>query len=118
MIATLTNNYNRRIGVRLKKTLPITLDTSYTERESARTLNISKTGMRIVVRGALCKDEPVTIRLNLGNNQDRSLKIDGRVVWQEKLGAMNTHIVGLTFAEARNARYQICRWIDNELSAA
>ena len=84
---TKLNHYNRRIAPRLAEVIPLVLHTDRNMVESGRAINISSSGMRLVVQGGLAENEEVTLYFHLRGESSEVLQVGGRAVWQEKLGS-------------------------------
>ena len=115
---TTLNHYNRRTATRLAEVIPLVLNTSRDTVESGRAINISSSGMRLVVHGALAKDEEVTLYFHLQGESSEVLKVGGRTVWQERLGSFDTHVVGVAFHDEKSPRRRISHWIKRRGNAA
>lgn len=115
---TTLNHYNRRTAPRLTEVIPLVLNTSRNTVESGRAINISSSGMRLVVHGALAHDEEVTLYFHLRGESSEVLEVCGRAVWQEKLGSFGTHVVGLAFHDDKEPRGRISRWMKHRGTAA
>ncbi|HIB66675.1 MAG TPA: PilZ domain-containing protein [Phycisphaerales bacterium] len=115
---TKLNHYNRRIAPRLAEVIPLVLHTDRNMVESGRAINISSSGMRLVVQGGLAENEEVTLYFHLRGESSEVLQVGGRAVWQEKLGSFGTHVVGLAFHEEKEPRGRISRWLKRQGSAA
>jgi len=83
----------------------------------SRALNISSTGMRVVVDHAIGRG--VKLSLTLCLDEDNLIELSGETVWQESLGSLGTHVVGVSFSRSDvKPRSQIEHWLRSKGVAA
>ena len=93
-LTPLVNGFNRRENHRVRAHISVALVAGGRKKRS-RTLNLSCTGARLWVDSALPDNERVQLTLDLPNRCQ--VEARGRTVWQQSLGAMGSHIVGVRF---------------------
>lgn len=112
------NNYsNRRAAPRFKKEFLVGLEDSRQNFCHSRSLNVSASGLRLVVNQAVGEGVPLHVTLCLDENN--LVEFDGVTVWQEKLGTMGTHVVGLAFKAGQpEPTRRLVSWLRNNGAAA
>jgi hypothetical protein len=112
-----TNYSNRRTATRFKKEFLVGLQDSNENFCQSRTLNVSASGLRLVVNQAV--GEGVPLHLTLCLDEDNLVELEGVTVWQERLGNMGTHIVGLAFKSGQpEPTRKLVRWLSHNGAAA
>lgn len=92
----LINPFNRRVAPRYSNVFPIGIELNAGQSFcQSRSINISSTGLRLVVDQPLGEGRRVNMTLCL--DEDYVVEIEGHTVWQECLGSMGTHVVGVEF---------------------
>lgn len=91
------NPLNRRVAPRLNSVFPVGVEMGGGRFCQSRAINLSSSGLKLVLDQSLGRGVPVALTLCLDENN--LVEIKGTTVWQERLGSMGTHIVGLHFDE-------------------
>jgi c-di-GMP-binding flagellar brake protein YcgR len=111
------NPMDRRVAPRYTSVFPVGMEFGRDIFCQSRALNISTTGMRVVVDQAIGKG--VSISLTLCLDEDNLVELSGQTVWQESLGSLGTHVVGVAFNRTETRpRRQIKRWLREKGVAA
>lgn len=106
---------NRRIAPRLKKTVAVGVR-HHQESFRSHTINISATGVRLVLDSPLT--EPQELELHLQLREDASVSLKGRTVWQHPIGSMGVHVVGVEFSPDQDEASRLYDWLGREFKAA
>lgn len=93
---------NRRVAPRMNKPFLIGVQLSSRHFCQSRALNISSTGLRMVVPQPV--GEGTRLRLTLCLDENHVVEIEGQAVWQESLGSLDTHVVGFEFQSGHGDR--------------
>ena len=86
---------NRRIAQRLRKAISVKVQVETGETFETHTVNISKTGLRLVSNRPITMGQDLELDLELESGIKVSFK--GRTVWQSPVGTMGVQVVGLAF---------------------
>lgn len=115
---TLINPDNRRVAPRYSNVFPIGVEHNGGKAFcQSRSINISCTGLRMVTDQPLCKGSNITLTLCL--DEDVVVEVQGQTVWQECLGSMGTHVVGVEFRPFQGeAEDKINHWLRSRGQAA
>ena len=92
--STVGNGYNRRATFRTVAQLDADVyleDLTF----QGKTLNISSSGLRMVVKGRVLKGERVEMRIS--SSAALKGRVGARVVWASELGPTGFHVVGMAF---------------------
>ena len=112
-----TNYSNRRIAPRFKKEFMVGLEDANANFCQSRTLNVSASGLRLVVNQSL--GEGVPLHLTLCLDEDNLVELEGVTVWQQSLGTLGTHVVGLAFKPGQSGPTdKLVRWLSRHGTAA
>lgn len=112
-----TNFANRRTAPRFKKEFLVGLQDHQQNFCHSRSLNISASGLRLVVNQPLA--EGTSLHLTLCLDEDNLVEMEGTTVWQERLGSMGTHIVGLAFKPGQpEPTKKLVNWLSRYGNAA
>lgn len=110
------NPYNRRIAPRYSNVFPIGVELGQQFCQS-RSINISSTGLRMVVDHPLGEGRRLNLTLCL--DEDYVVEIEGHTVWQQCLGSLGTHVVGVEFRPFQaEAEEMIGCWLRSRGQAA
>lgn len=110
-----TNFANRRSAPRYRKEILVGLQDRENNFCQSRSLNVSASGLRLVVNQPLGTGTPLYLTLCL--DEEHLVELEGVTVWQEKLGSMGTHVVGLAFTSGQSGPTgKLARWL-NETAA-
>lgn len=105
---------NRRIAPRYTNVFPIGVRERGT---GGRSINISSTGLRMVCDQPLPEGGRVHLTLSLEDGYQ--VEVQGHAVWQQCLGNLGTHVVGVEFApDQQQAQDDISRWLRSRGQAA
>jgi len=111
--------FNRRVAPRYSNNFPIGIELNGSTGEfcQSRSLNISNTGLRMVVDQALGEGRRLSLTLCL--DDDFLVEVEGHTVWQECLGTMGTHVIGVEFRPNQiEAEDRIDCWLRSRGQAA
>ena len=112
-----TNFANRRTAPRFKKELLVGLQDNQQNFCHSRSLNISASGLRLVVNQSLGEGTPLHLTVCL--DEDNLVELQGTTVWQERLGSMGTHVVGLAFEpDQPESTKKLVDWLSSHGNAA
>ena len=114
---TTLNPLNRRVAPRLRSVFPVGMETRGGLFSQSRAINVSMSGLKVVVDQALGLG--VSLDLTLCLDEDNLVELKATTVWQERLGTLGTHIVGLHFDEEQvRSRKDLQSWLrDREVAA-
>ena len=111
------NPWERRIAPRYRRELVVGMEFSSSHFCQSHSINISATGLRLVVDQPLGCKRPVHLTLCL--DEENVIEIDAKTVWQERLGSLGTHIVGVAFDQQDEApQRRIRSWLKAQGYAA
>lgn len=111
------NPLDRRVAPRLTSVFPVGMEFAGHRFCQSRAINVSTTGLKIVVDQSLGQGVPVNLTLCL--DEENLVELKGTTVWQERLGTMGTHIVGLHFTEGQApSRKNLRAWLRKKGVAA
>ena len=112
------DNYsNRRTAPRYRKQFLVGLQDDKDNFCESRTLNVSASGLRLVVNQSV--GEGVPLHLTLCLDENNLVELEGVTVWQESLGNMGTHVVGLAFKSGQPGQTdKLVRWLSENGAAA
>ena len=112
-----TNYSNRRTAPRFQKQFLVGLEDGKRNFCQSRTLNVSASGLRLVVNQSVGKGVPLHLTLCL--DEENLVELEGVTVWQERLGNMGTHVVGLAFkSDQPEPTRKLVSWLRNNGHAA
>ena len=94
-ISHLLDCENRRIAPRLKKRVKVAVHDLGGHRLLTHSINISRTGLRVIAESALPEGE--RLELNVQLDPEDSISFKGRAVWQRPMGDMGVHVAGVAF---------------------
>lgn len=113
---TLISPNNRRVAPRYSNVFPIGVELNGGFCQT-RSINISCTGLRMVTDQAL--GEGCKLSLTLCLDADTMIEVEGHTVWQQCLGNMGTHVVGVEFRPYQiEAEDRINGWLRSRGQAA
>lgn len=111
------NPLNRRIAPRFRTVFPVGVEYGNKAFTQSKALNLSTSGVRLVVDHAPGNGSVYELTLCL--DEDHLVEVKGTAVWEERLGSFGTHVVGLTFAPGQYAsRALIKDWLAKQGVAA
>lgn len=111
------NPWERRVAPRFRREFTVGLEFTSNQFCESRSINVSATGLRLVVDQALGTDRPVQLTLCL--DEDNVVEVDGRTVWQERLGSLGTHVIGVAFnGDDTGPQHRIRDWLESKGFAA
>lgn len=111
------NPWNRRVAPRYRSVFPVGLEFGFASICECKALNISTSGIRVVLSQAPAIQEEFQLTLCL--DEDNLVELKGKAVWKEELGSFGTHVMGLTFAPGQYVpRGKIQDWLNKQGCAA
>ena len=111
------NPLDRRVAPRFNSVFPVGMEFAGQRFCQSKAINVSVTGMKVVVDQSVGKGVPINLTLCL--DEDNLVELQGTTVWQEQLGTMGTHIVGLHFADGQApSRKDLRAWLRTKGVAA
>lgn len=114
--ANLLDCENRRIAQRIRKAISVKVQDGIGATFETHTINISKTGLRLVSSKPITMDQDLELSLELESGVSVSFK--GRTVWQRAVGTMGVQVVGLAFEPNQQlSSPQLVTWL-RDTSAA
>jgi hypothetical protein len=112
-----SNLFDRRIATRYKQVFPVGLEVGFKEFCKCRSINVSSTGIRLVVDRALGSGTPTNLTLCL--DEENLVELQGETVWQQSLGSMGTHVIGFAFHPGQTeSEKKLAQWLEAHGTAA
>ena len=111
------NLFDRRIAPRYRQVFPVGLEVGFKEFCQCRSINVSSTGIRLVVDRALGSGTPTNLTLCL--DEEHLVELRGETVWQQSMGSMGTHVIGLAFEPGQDeSEKKLAAWLAKHGTAA